>query len=186
MDRAEYRQLYEAQAGHYGNDHLPKEATRVKFVLNSIKPGSKIFEVGCQTGGITRFLTEIGDVDAIDVSQGYVARARQNAPGARYSVGFAEDTVARSHYDAIVATEVLEHVLNPERLLARLYDALAPGGLLIVTVPDETYVDTLGEHLRSFTHESIEGLIKTQFEEISVKHVEMWYFAIGRKKGDKE
>lgn len=181
MDRVEYRAMYEAQAGHYGNDHLPKEATRVKFVLDNIQPGSRIFEVGCQTGGITRYLTELGEVDAIDVSQGYVAYARKNAPGANYMVGFAEDMTARGLYDAIVATEVLEHVLNPERLLARLYDALKPGGIILITVPDETYEDTLGEHLRVFTRESLYLLLKKDFVDVLVQHVEMWYFVTAGK-----
>jgi glycosyltransferase involved in cell wall biosynthesis/SAM-dependent methyltransferase len=44
----------------------------------------------------------------------------------------------RNRYDAIVCTEVLEHVVDVDPVLDRFAELLAPGGMLIVSVPVET------------------------------------------------
>ena len=44
----------------------------------------------------------------------------------------------RGRYDAVFCMEVLEHVLDPEPLLAQFTELLAPDGKLIVSVPVET------------------------------------------------
>jgi len=41
-------------------------------------------------------------------------------------------------FDAVVCTEVIEHVVEPARVLAELWRVLKPGGTLIVTFPNET------------------------------------------------
>ncbi len=39
------------------------------------------------------------------------------------------------HFDAVFASEVLEHVFNPDRILSELNRVLKPGGHLLVTLP---------------------------------------------------
>lgn len=39
-------------------------------------------------------------------------------------------------FDAVVAGDVLEHLAYPERFVARIRDALRPGGVLLVSVPN--------------------------------------------------
>jgi SAM-dependent methyltransferase len=43
--------------------------------------------------------------------------------------------VADGHFDAILCIAVLEHVENPEEVLAEMYRVLKPGGHLIISVP---------------------------------------------------
>lgn len=38
-------------------------------------------------------------------------------------------------YDCILATEILEHLREPDRFISEAYRVLRPGGLIIVTVP---------------------------------------------------
>jgi ubiquinone/menaquinone biosynthesis C-methylase UbiE len=40
--------------------------------------------------------------------------------------------------DAVVATAVLEHVEDPNRMLAETFRALRPGGVLVLTTPEPT------------------------------------------------
>jgi hypothetical protein len=59
-------------------------------------------------------------------------------PGARAvdHVGPAHDLpVPHEAYDAVLCTQVLEHVPNPEAVIAELYRVLCPGGRLYLTVP---------------------------------------------------
>lgn len=45
------------------------------------------------------------------------------------------------HFDAVFLTEVLEHlILEPHRVMARLHQALKPGGLLILSTPNAHYL----------------------------------------------
>src|SRR5690606_22527663 len=59
-------------------------------------------------------------------------------PGARAvdHVGPAHDLpVPDGAYDAVLCTQVLEHVPNPAEVLAELYRVLRPGGRVYLTVP---------------------------------------------------
>jgi 2-polyprenyl-3-methyl-5-hydroxy-6-metoxy-1,4-benzoquinol methylase len=51
-------------------------------------------------------------------------------------------------YDVIVASEVIEHVLDPDRLLENIVRHLAPGGLVIVTTPNGWGPWELSNYLR--------------------------------------
>jgi SAM-dependent methyltransferase len=79
-------------------------------------------------------------------------------------------------YDVVVAADVLEHTTDPRAVLARLGDALAPGGTVIVSVPNFAHwyprvrvalgkfdYDRRGildaGHLRFFTRASFERLV---------------------------
>src|SRR4030095_10060214 len=44
----------------------------------------------------------------------------------------------RGAYDAVVCMEVLEHVVEVDRVLDNLVSLLAPGGRLLISVPVET------------------------------------------------
>ena len=44
-------------------------------------------------------------------------------------------------FDVIVLADVLEHLLEPRALMVQLHDVLAPGGRVLVSVPNITHVD---------------------------------------------
>jgi SAM-dependent methyltransferase len=101
-----------------------------------------ILEVACGAGGITLPLARLGarvralDIDARDVAA-LAARAREMGivnltAGVEDAFTFRHDT----RYDVIVASEVMEHVLDPDALLANIVRHMAPGGLLVVTTPN--------------------------------------------------
>ena len=45
----------------------------------------------------------------------------------------------QSKYDAVISTEVIEHLLLPRKLMENALYALKPGGLLILTAPYHGY-----------------------------------------------
>jgi SAM-dependent methyltransferase len=93
--------------------------------------------------------------DAFDVSEPCVEYARAVAAlhgiaETRYRVLVGDGralAVEDGTYDLIVATEVIEHVPDPEALLGELRRALAPEGLLLGSVPTQL---PWGPHLASF------------------------------------
>jgi SAM-dependent methyltransferase len=101
-----------------------------------------ILEVACGVGGITLPLARLGArVRALDIDANDVATLTAQARAMRFDnlTAGVEDAFTFRHdarYDVVVASEVMEHVLDPDALLDNMVRHLAPGGLLIVTTPN--------------------------------------------------
>jgi len=101
-----------------------------------------ILELACGAGGITLPLARTGArVRAIDIDAADVARLNATARERGYrnldaSVEDAYTFRSDDRFDVIIASEVLEHVLEPARLLQTITHHLAPGGVVVVTTPN--------------------------------------------------
>jgi 2-polyprenyl-3-methyl-5-hydroxy-6-metoxy-1,4-benzoquinol methylase len=117
---------------------------RLNFITNTLKDklpkGSVVLDVGCGNGVISRSLGQLGyNVLGIDVSEKAIDKARQlnTYPHVNFKVLSAEQLVAEGKlYDAVICSEVLEHLVHPESLLKTLKQSLSDQGILIVTVPN--------------------------------------------------
>lgn len=117
---------------------------RLRFIINNIKQhipaDGTVLDVGCGNGVISRALGKEGfRVRGIDVSEKTIETARQQStlPNVQFDCVSAEAlTLEQEKYDAIVCSEVLEHLDNPSNLLESLYKTLKTHGVLIVTVPN--------------------------------------------------
>lgn len=137
---------------YYEYDRIA-DRKRVDFIANvlrrSLQPSARILDVGCGNGVISRHLGRMGfTVLGIDVSEKTIELARRGTtlPNVRFETKSAEELVASGQkYDAVICSEVLEHLQNPGALLEVLYQTLADNGKLIITVPNgkgprETFV----------------------------------------------
>lgn len=117
---------------------------RVDFIANVLKSSmgasARVLDVGCGNGVITRHLGKAGfNVLGIDVSDKTIETARSltTLPNVKFMKKSAEELVASGEkYDAVICSEVLEHLHQPGSLLKVLYDSLSDNGKLIVTVPN--------------------------------------------------
>src|SRR5438309_2071503 len=117
---------------------------RVDFIADVLKaslpPNGRILDVGCGNGVISRHLGRLGfNVLGIDVSEKTIeiARSINPMPNVQFQKKSAEELVASGErYDAVICSEVLEHLNDPGALLDVLYSTLAENGKLIVTVPN--------------------------------------------------
>ena len=116
--------------------------------------GGPFLDVGCGTGLILRYLPA-GSV-GIDINPRHAARARLHAPDATVLVGDAEDTLPfpDGSFDAVVCTEVLEHLSHPDRALRHIARVLKSGGVLIGSTPNHSPIWRL--RFLSSTHYSNE------------------------------
>jgi len=102
----------------------------------------RILEVACGVGGITLPLARLGArVRALDIDPADIAALKSRAQAMRLTnlEATVEDAFsfrADERYDVVVASEVIEHVLDPDALLANTVRHMATGGLLIVTTPN--------------------------------------------------
>lgn len=134
---------------------------RLLFIEKKLKeynlPGSRILDIGCGNGIISRYLGSKGYfVLGIDVDQKAIeyANSHNKYSNVIFKVKNVEDlTVEPVEYDAIICSEVLEHLDQPSKLLQILYKILKPGGIMVVTVPNgngprELFVTRPVIHLR--------------------------------------
>jgi ubiquinone/menaquinone biosynthesis C-methylase UbiE len=103
--------------------------------LLSIQPGTRVLELGCGTGGITRLLLARGaKVTAVDGSQQMLDRAQRRAPAASFHQARLEAVHVDGKFDLALFAFVL-HELTPEdrlRALVSAREALAAGGKLAI------------------------------------------------------
>lgn len=138
-----------------GNNYVRKEKVqyeydriadrkRVDFIAavlqGSLPANARILDVGCGNGVISRHLGRLGfQVLGIDVSDKTIEKARAvtSLPNVTFQTKSAEELVASGQrYDAVICSEVLEHLTDPGALLKVLYASLKEDGKLIVTVPN--------------------------------------------------
>ncbi|XP_071567105.1 ubiquinone biosynthesis O-methyltransferase-like isoform X3 [Temnothorax nylanderi] len=110
--------------------------------------GIKIVDVGCGGGILTERLARIGaQVTGIDASAELINVAKEHAkldPGISERVNYIQTTVEDfsqkegESYDAVVASEVLEHVEEPQLFLKECVKIMKPGGSIFITTPNQT------------------------------------------------
>jgi SAM-dependent methyltransferase len=125
---------YAAEATTIGRDSV------YAIALGWLKDGDTVLDVGCNTGYVGRAAKERLRVvfDGIERDPAAAARARETyreiLPVDLASGPPWPDVGGR--YDAVLALDVLEHLPEPLPALRALAGLLAPGGRLVVSVPN--------------------------------------------------
>ena len=139
-------------------------------------PGSKVLDVGCSDGRFGELVRAQGHrVTGVDlVKHEGVGERLDEFVEADLNQGLPE-AVGRD-FDVVVAGDVIEHTIDPARLLHEMTQRLAPGGSILVSIPNfgHWYPRTrvaLGRfdydrrgpldegHVRFFTRRSFERLV---------------------------
>lgn len=100
----------------------------------------RILDLGCGDGRITRLLLEYfenASVVGVDsnVESIRLAAASVRSERVTFSLGMFEDFSFRESFDAVVCSEVYEHVLDTKLLLDTIDLSLKPGGVLTFSTP---------------------------------------------------
>ncbi|XP_054270867.1 ubiquinone biosynthesis O-methyltransferase-like [Macrosteles quadrilineatus] len=114
--------------------------------------GLRILDVGCGGGILCEALAQAGGyVTGVDPSGELIAVARQHATSLNVRPPtYVCDTIEHhsaqypDHYDVVIASEVVEHVPNPESFMTGCVAALKPGGSLFTTTPNRTVLSWFG------------------------------------------
>lgn len=116
--------------------------------LNDIPKGARILDAGCGNGYLSGVLLEAGfSVTGVDASESGIRICRETYPKGRFHVASMDDpalpSVTGQDFDAIMATEVIEHMLSPRLFLENCRAILKSGGPLILTTPYHGYLKNL-------------------------------------------
>ena len=107
--------------------------------LQAQRPRLRVLDVGCGNGPLTFPVAALGlDVVGVDVNAASIERNRAAArfPNARFAVVPGATFDLGETFDLIICSEVLEHLDAPQPLVDSIARHLAPGGTLLVTVPN--------------------------------------------------
>lgn len=123
-------------AGRYHAAAAPMEEMGVATLSRLPLTGSEtVLDVGCGSGRVTAHLCErlpTGSVIGIDLSTDMVEIARETLGGhADIRVGDVLDLELDSPVDAIVSTATFHWIPDHDRLFAKLWALLRPGGRLV-------------------------------------------------------
>ena len=157
------------------------ERTSLSVLAEHIHTDSTVLDLGCGSGALGKYLTETKSCicDGLTWSEAEAEHARPHYRSV--VVDNLETSDLPSHfphqqYDYIVCADVLEHLSRPERIVDACRSLLAPGGKLLISVPNAAYCGLIAElmqgefkyreeglldrtHLRFFTRRSLSRFI---------------------------
>lgn len=144
--------------------------------------GLKILDIGCFSGELLELLKEKGaDVYGLELQEEGVKIANRKLLGRIFKADIFSNNFPQMKFDIVILTGVIEHVVNPVKLLRRSAEVLNPGGILMLQTPDSTSFLSriLGrywppcapvEHIHLFSKRSLEeALCEAGFEHIKFK-----------------
>jgi 2-polyprenyl-6-hydroxyphenyl methylase/3-demethylubiquinone-9 3-methyltransferase len=103
--------------------------------------GKSALDVGCGAGLLAEPLARLGaEVTAIDAAPELIDVAREHAGRQGLDIDYRPTAVedVEGQFDLITSLEVIEHVADPQAFVGALAKRLAPGGLLILSTPNQT------------------------------------------------
>jgi SAM-dependent methyltransferase len=170
-----YRSGAAAQSGHRPDSYYEQARPEVAVLVPA--RCQRVLEVGCGSGELGRLLRQRGHcVTGIELVPEMAERARRwldrvvTADAERDGLPFPP-----ASFDAVVFADVLEHLVDPWRVLREAVEVLAEDGVVVASIPNVQNVDVLRRllrgrwdyrergildrgHLRFFTLHTIRGL----------------------------
>lgn len=161
-----YGRLTAGQAGYWR--YMPAPRSRRRVVLRTLAAAdpSSVLDVGCGDGSL---LTEIrtalprARLAGADLSAPQIEQNRRTMPDIDwYCLDAEADPALPRQFDALTASEVIEHVAHPDAFLRNARAMTAPDGILILTTQSGRIGATERHvgHRRHFSREEISRLLR--------------------------
>lgn len=121
------------------------EVNRARTIVGllEVSPGMKVLDAGCGPGRLTLPLAEAvgpgGEVTALDIQEGMLARVREKVRAAGLEnvqyiqAGLGEGKLPPDYFDRAVLVTVLGEIPDQVAALKEIQGSLKPGGILSVT-----------------------------------------------------
>jgi len=132
------------EISHYGYAYAYENRRRetLRLLIEVLSPGARILDVAAAQGNFSLTLAELGfDVTWNDLRTelaDYV-RLKQDRGKIAFAAGNAFELAFPSLFDAVLITEIIEHVAHPDDFLAKAATLVRPGGYIVMTTPNGGY-----------------------------------------------
>lgn len=178
-----YRQEWESgvvQSGNYHRDYAPIHDAAIGLIAD----GSRVLDIACGAGLFCRKIKQSlpsSQVLGVDFAQYTINqnRERDRDLGVDYrcvDIRHCLGSIA-GPFDVVTMCEILEHLENPEAVVADALSLLKTGGRFILTCPhDDAIPDP--EHIRCWGHDELFHLLAPYSSTVSFMHFAPPYFHI--------
>ncbi len=129
---------------HYGYAYAYANRRRetLRLLTEVLSPGARVLDVAAAQGNFSLALAELGfDVTWNDLRAelaDYV-RLKHERGKIEFAAGNAFELAFPSLFDAVLITEIIEHVAHPDDFLAKAAALVRPGGYIVMTTPNGGY-----------------------------------------------
>lgn len=181
------------EAGERSDAHI----ARYQWAATFVRPGDTVLDAACGLG-YGSYLIQCGTtasqtigIDGSDYAIDYAAHNfSHSVNNLSFKTGMlpeALDSIPDHSVDIVISFETLEHVPDPEGLLAAFHRVLTPAGRIIVSVPndwsDETGEDPNPFHLHIYDLNKLRDQLKIKFdlEQVVVQSATQYKNGLGSK-----
>jgi 2-polyprenyl-3-methyl-5-hydroxy-6-metoxy-1,4-benzoquinol methylase len=145
------QQLFDEKAATWSAKYAPagRLAGRLTRFADAagyhVRAGGRVLDLGCGTGNLARQLAAAGmSVTGCDISPQMLQHASRVEPASGISwvqldPGWRRLPFAAASFEAVIASSVLEYVSSPAAVIGEGARILAPGGVMLCTVPNITH-----------------------------------------------
>ena len=141
----------------------------IQWALRNYFPDAKsFFEVGCGTGFVLAGLHEKFPLMRLAGSEIFadgLAIAKARVPNVELYQMDARRISFEGEFDVVGAFDVLEHVIEDENVLVQMFNAVRPGGGLLVTVPQHPFLwsasDQYAMHQRRYNRAELRTKVES-------------------------
>lgn len=131
-----------AEAATYlGRYLLRYKKIELGLFLDAIDDGARVLDYGCNDGWVSREVKRCKprcEVSGADINPAALKTARRRGDGIEYFDARNGELNGKT-FDVVILSHVLEHVHARLELLKRVVGMIAPGGRLIISVPQERF-----------------------------------------------
>ena len=179
-------QFDEIERSHWW--YAGRRAVIMAALRRFLKPGSRVLDFGCGSGGVTAEMARFYDVVGVDLSATALAVAKQR--GLEVQLAGPGDSLP-SGFDAACAFDVIEHVDDDVDELRRLASSVRPKGMVMVTVPAYRMLwggmDEVAGHVRRYRLRQLDAAMRAAgLRRLHASYFNTWLFpavALGRLAG---
>ncbi len=131
---------YEAFNENPDPSHRPMYMKAALSFLKVLPVGSGVLDVGCGGGDFSLGIRDAGfKVYGSDLSETGIAHAKSLIVEGEFEVSSVYEELTKpfsvTAFDGIVCVEVIEHLYSPLTFAEHAFQALRPGGILVITTP---------------------------------------------------
>lgn len=175
----DYLNYYKNEEG-IGYSNLAKSVLgllNINSYPKSQRSEMRILDVGFGNGFLLKTLSKKGfQVSGMEISGSIIARLKREVEAEKLNMGLIQGDILNSpfpdnYFDIVITLEVLEHVINPQKMAKELGRILKKGGVLIVSTPYRQKIKyekcifchrltPRDAHLHSFGEEDLHKLFK--------------------------